>query len=94
MGSHSSYVRVTVDGKLAGHVICSRWRYNNQTICWVTQLVVSREFRERKLAYGLLDMLKSDEDDVYGVASSHAAACITLGNVFGGRLAYLNLVCF
>jgi len=32
-------------------------------------------------------MLKSDEDDVYGVASSHAAGCITLANVFGSKLA-------
>ncbi|KAF8420715.1 hypothetical protein EV426DRAFT_611905 [Tirmania nivea] len=90
-GSRSTYVRVTVDGKLAGHVICSRWSYKNQNICWITQLVVSREFRERKLAYGLLDMLKSDEDDIYGVASSHAAACITLANVFGNGFKYLDL---
>lgn len=90
-GSCSTYVRVTVDGKLAGHVICSRWRFKSQTICWVTQLVVSREFRERKLAYGLLDMLKSDEDDVYGVASSHAAGCITLANVFGNGFKNLDL---
>jgi len=38
-------------------------------------------------------MLKSDEDDIYGVASSHAAACITLANVFGSKLAPLDLVC-
>src|SRR4051794_39578674 len=45
-----SYVRVTVDNHLAGNVFACRWTYNNKSVCWITQLVVHRDYRERRLA--------------------------------------------
>jgi len=39
-GTTSSYVRVTVDGRLAGNAFACRWKYNDKIVCWVTQLVV------------------------------------------------------
>ena len=74
-GSTCSYVRVVVNGRLAGHVFACRWKYNNKTICWVTQLVVHHDYRERGLATGLLNLLRNsssddhdgDDDTIYGI---------------------------
>ena len=66
-----SYVRVTVDDRLAGNAFACRWSYKARTVCWVTQLVVHSDFRERGLAFTLLNQLRQDDDDVYGIMSSH-----------------------
>ncbi len=71
-----SYVRVTVEDRLSGNAFACRWIYNGKTVCWVTQLVVHSDFRERGLAVGLLNLLRQDNDDIYGIMSSHPAACL------------------
>jgi hypothetical protein len=78
-----SYVRVIVDDCLAGNVFACRWKYNERSVCWITQLVVHREYRERGLALGLLNELRQDDNDLYGIMSSHAAACLAAAKVFG-----------
>lgn len=83
--SETSYVQVTVDGTLAGNAFACRWLWEGQTICWVTQLVVAKEYRDRGLAKGLLGALKEDRDDVYGIMSSHPAACLAAATTFGGK---------
>ena len=82
-GAICSYVRVTVDGSLAGHVFACRWTYDNKTVCWVTQLVVHRDYRERGLATGLLNQLRRHDDVIYGIMSSHPAACLAAAKAFG-----------
>jgi hypothetical protein len=47
-------------------------------------LVVHRDYRERGLAVGLLNELK-DNDDIYGLVSSHPAACVAAARVFGSK---------
>ncbi|CAJ2508386.1 Uu.00g134120.m01.CDS01 [Anthostomella pinea] len=79
----TSYVRVVVDGTLAGNVFACRWEYKGKTVCWVTQLVVDKEYRERGLASGLLRSLRLNVDDVYGIMSSHPAACLAAAACFG-----------
>ncbi|KAL5894805.1 hypothetical protein ACKVWC_000024 [Pyricularia oryzae] len=59
------YHNVTVDGILAGHVFACRWKFNNKQVCWVTQLVVSRDHRNMGLASSLLRSLRTDVDDLY-----------------------------
>ncbi|KAL1962421.1 hypothetical protein VTN77DRAFT_9692 [Rasamsonia byssochlamydoides] len=86
-----SYVRVIVDGHLAGNAFACRWKYENRTVCWITQLVVHRNYRERGLAVGLLNELKESEDDVYGLMSSHPAACIAAARVFGNTINAVRL---
>jgi hypothetical protein len=80
-----SYVRVTVEDRLAGNAFAYRWSYGDKTVCWVTQLVVHSDFRERGLAAGLLDHLKQDDDAIYGLMSSHPAACLAAGRAFGSK---------
>jgi hypothetical protein len=80
-----SYVRVTVDGNLAGNAFACRWTVNGKKICWVTQLVVHQDYRERGLAVGLLNELRQDDDDVYGLMSSHPAACLAAAKAFGSK---------
>jgi len=78
----SSYVRVTVNGHLAGNAFACRWSVDGRTICWITQLVVHHDYRERGLAAGLLDEVRLDGDDVYGVMSSHPAACLAASRAY------------
>lgn len=85
-----SYIKVTVDGCLAGNVFACRWKYNNLTVCWITQLVVHRDYRERGLAMGLLNELKED-DDIYGLVTSHPAACVAAARVFGSTIDSVRL---
>lgn len=84
-GTSCSYVRVSVNDYLAGHAFACRWAVNGKIVCWVTQLVVHRDYRERGLAVGLLNELKQDGDDVYGVMSSHPAACLAAAKAFGSE---------
>ena len=53
------YTRVTVDEFLAGNAFACRWEHGSKTVCWMTQLVVRKEYRERGLAGGLLRMLRA-----------------------------------
>ena len=52
-------------------------------VCWVTQLVVHSDFRERGLAFGLLNYLRQDDDAIYGIMSSHPATCLAAAKAFG-----------
>jgi GNAT superfamily N-acetyltransferase len=83
---------VKVDEKLAGHAIVCRWKSQSQTICWVTQLVVHKDYRERGLATGLLSVLRKDTDDLYGIMSSHPAACLAAACAFGRKCNESKLV--
>lgn len=78
-----SYARVTVNSRLAGNAFACRWAYGDKTVCWITQLVVHRDYRERGLATGLLNLLRHDDDDIYGIMSSHPAACMAAAKAFG-----------
>lgn len=82
-GVVSSYTRVLVNGYLAGNAFVCRWRCNDQRICWITQLVVHKDYRERGLARGLLTSLKQDTDNIFGVISSHPAACLATARSYG-----------
>ncbi|KIW90594.1 uncharacterized protein Z519_08377 [Cladophialophora bantiana CBS 173.52] len=77
------YVRVTIDDKLAGNVFACRWRAKDRTVCWITQLVVHGDYRERGLATFLLNGLRRDGDAIYGLMSSHPAASLAAARSFG-----------
>ena len=89
-----SYVRVSVDDRLAGNAFACRWGYKDKTVCWVTQLVVHRDFRERGLAAGLLNQLRQDDDSIYGLMSSHPAACLAAAKAFRSRSHTMLRVCY
>lgn len=82
-GTMSSYTRVLVDGNLAGNAFACRWMHNGKTICWITQLVVHKAYRERGLARSLLTSLRQDTDDIFGVISSHPFACLAAARSYG-----------
>jgi hypothetical protein len=81
----SRYTRVLVDGRLAGNAFACRWGWGDRRVCWVTQLVVATAYRERGLASGLLRSLRDDGDDIYGIMSSHPAACLAAAHAFGRK---------
>lgn len=86
-----SYVRVTIEDCLAGNAFACRWRYNDKVVCWVTQLVVHSDFRERGLAANLLNQLRQDNDTIYGLMSSHPAACLAAAKAFGSGINAVTL---
>ena len=90
VGIECSYVRVSVDGQLAGNTFACRWKQGDKVVCWITQLVVHRNYRERGLASGLLNELKGEDIDVYGVISSHPATCLAAAKVFGSECTTRN----
>lgn len=85
-----SYVRVTIEDRLAGNAFACRWKYNGKIVCWATQLVVHSDFRRRGIAAGLLAELRQDDDTVYGLMSSHPAACLAAAKAFGSSEGTLN----
>ncbi|KAF2871071.1 hypothetical protein BDV95DRAFT_628954 [Massariosphaeria phaeospora] len=93
-GAACSYVRVSIEGRLAGNAFACRWIYHGQTVCWITQLVVHRDFRERGVAATLLNQTRQQDDDIYGIMSSHPAACLAAAKAFGSGLsaAYLDFI--
>ena len=84
-GARCSYVSVTVDGTLAGNAFACRWGYQGRQVCWVTQLVVHRDYRERRLATRLLEKLRETDDEIFGIMSSHPAACIAISKACAGE---------
>ncbi|KAK3386023.1 hypothetical protein B0H63DRAFT_523349 [Podospora didyma] len=88
-GARCSYVSVTVDGTLAGNAFACRWDYQGRQVCWVTQLVVHRDYRERRLATRLLEKLRETDDEIFGIMSSHPAACIAISKACAEHTAAL-----
>lgn len=93
-GPSCTLTRVEVDqtGAVA-HAFACYWEYGTHRICWITQLVVHRDFRLRGLASGLLAAIKAYHwrANVYGIMSSHPAACLTAARCFGATIEELDL---
>ena len=87
------YARATTSGRLIGHTLACRWICNAKVVCWVTQLVVHSDYRLRGVASGLLNQIREDGDDIYGIASSHPAACLAAAKAFNSmyQIYYLCL---
>jgi len=66
-------------------------QHSESNVCWVTQLVVSSERRERGIATTLLHLLPGPDVKctAFGLASSHPAACAALSK----RARMFRLVC-
>ncbi|GKU08424.1 hypothetical protein FLAG1_11093 [Fusarium langsethiae] len=85
------YTRATSHGTLVGNAFICRWNHGGRTICWVTQLVVHKEYRGRGIASTLLRMSRADSDDMYGIMSSHPYTCVAATTVFGISIENLSL---
>jgi hypothetical protein len=83
-GAWCSYVSIRVDETLAGNVFSCRWMCGGRQVCWVTQLVVHRDFRERRLATRLLEKLRKKDDEIFGIMSSHPAALVAISKACAG----------
>ncbi|KAJ5551758.1 hypothetical protein N7535_000299 [Penicillium sp. DV-2018c] len=89
--SGSFYTRVIIDGKLVGNAFACRWNCKGKTVCWITQLVVDKYHRHKGLATGLLLTLREYHDDIYGIMSSHPAACLAAAKAFGRSIEKIDL---
>ncbi|KAI8635013.1 hypothetical protein F5Y19DRAFT_470064 [Xylariaceae sp. FL1651] len=82
---------VTIEDRLAGNAFACRWSYKDTVVCWVTQLVVHTDFRGRGLGTGLLNQLRQDDDSIYGMMSSHPAACLAAAKAFGSNISTVTV---
>ncbi|KAF4549670.1 Hypothetical protein D9617_20g027260 [Elsinoe fawcettii] len=83
-GCRNVLVRSKVDDKLAGHVFASRWIWEGRQMCWITQLCVDRNYREKGLATMMLMELREGEmDHGFGILSSHPGAILAALHAFG-----------
>lgn len=55
-----------------------------EDVCWITQMVVHRNFRGVGIATRLLNKLKTGSDALFGIISSHPAALVALSTVASG----------
>ena len=85
-GVRCSLARVSVDDCFVGHAITCRWLWHDQTVCWITQLVIYSDCCQCGLAIGMLNVLREHEDTIYGIASSNVAACLAALRAFGDEL--------
>jgi len=78
--AHSMLALCTVGEVIVGHAFGTMWEYNGSNVCWITQLVVRHDHRERGIATTLLRLLPGPDLKcaAFGVASSHPAACLAL----------------
>ncbi|KAI0740145.1 hypothetical protein C8Q76DRAFT_665870 [Earliella scabrosa] len=80
---------------LVGHAFARVWQFNNDTesICWVTQLVVSSDYREQGIATMLIRMLPGPglSCSAIGLVSSHPAACLALANSANVKMPQLDV---
>jgi GNAT superfamily N-acetyltransferase len=82
-GANNIYIRVLIDGKLAGNVFGTRWVYEGEgKMLWITQLCVSSDFRNQGIAKKLLETLLQEERG-FGILSSHPFAILAVLRVFG-----------
>ncbi|KAK7690439.1 hypothetical protein QCA50_005537 [Cerrena zonata] len=79
---HTVLAVCTLDGVLIGHAFAVVWQTDGGSlICWVTQLVVEQSHRQKGVATALIQTLPGEnfgEVDLFGIASSHPAACLSL----------------
>ncbi|KAK6843397.1 hypothetical protein PG987_004257 [Apiospora arundinis] len=87
----TAYTRVSVNVTLAGNAFVCSWKHGGGIVCWVTQLVAHKEYREQGLAGGLLRSLRGDTDDIYGIMSSHPAACLAAAKCFGSTIEKVSM---
>lgn len=96
-----------LDGTVVGQLFAAYWTYSASTpaatpeeknVCWITQLVIHRAYRERGIATALVRALRralaNQRVHVYGVLSSNAATCFLVARECGGTLRYVTLRCF
>ncbi|KIK47488.1 hypothetical protein CY34DRAFT_8883 [Suillus luteus UH-Slu-Lm8-n1] len=81
--------------QLYGHAFATVWKYGENKVGWVTQLVVDRRVRRRYIATQLLQALKFhtlfSHVNIIGLASSHPAACNALMKYTAGNTRDVNL---
>ena len=83
----NTYIRASIKGVVAGHVFAWEWAYNNDRICWVTQLVVKHEHRNQGVATSMLRKLKEQgSQDYVGILSSHPFAIMAMLRSFDGGI--------
>jgi hypothetical protein len=80
--ANNVYIRLTINGNLAGNVFGTRWIYQGHPVLWITQLCVHTSYRNRGIAKQLLGTLYQGEHCV-GILSSHPFAICAALRIFG-----------
>ena len=94
-------VRASANDEVIGHVFATRWIFENRglqeeggQVCWITQLVVRKDYRRQRIATDMLRKLRESggrKDWACGILSSHPAAIMAALRAFGLSLQGLDL---
>ncbi|KAF8653532.1 hypothetical protein AX16_003916 [Volvariella volvacea WC 439] len=83
--SQTRLATCSVGGKLVGHAFATSWDSESGIVVWITQLVVAADERRCYHATSLLQLLRRDPlfrgASIFGLASSHPAACHALAKM-------------
>ncbi|RPD76327.1 hypothetical protein L226DRAFT_559440 [Lentinus tigrinus ALCF2SS1-7] len=81
------------DNTLVGQAFATRWAFDGGRVCWVTQLVVSSEHRQKNIATMLLLQLAAAQPNctAMGLASTHPASCLALTKAAHVSMLHLDL---
>jgi len=82
--------------KLIGHAFATTWDCENDTVGWVTQLVVDSKWRRRHVATNLIRQLRNHVPllasvTIVGVASSHPVTCGVVAKFAGLPIGDIDL---
>ncbi|KAI0089838.1 hypothetical protein BDY19DRAFT_889007 [Irpex rosettiformis] len=84
-----------INGELVGHAFATQWKYGEHVVCWVTQLVVDINMRQRYIATSLLQHISMHawfiSATIIGLVSSHPAACHAVAKLAGTAISRINL---
>ncbi|KAI0782194.1 hypothetical protein C8Q75DRAFT_795891 [Abortiporus biennis] len=78
----SALVTCSTDGKLVGHAFASTWEYGSDVIAWISQLVVHKDYRRRRIGTFMIGQLTRyplfENITVLGLVSCNPIACDVL----------------
>ncbi|KAH8155763.1 uncharacterized protein LAJ45_00773 [Morchella importuna] len=90
----TTLARIYVQDKLVGYAFATRWPHHERDgdVCWITQVVVDKNYRGVGLATALLSKFKTYTDVLYGIMSHHPAVIMALKRaILGTGVSYHDL---
>ncbi|KAI0682753.1 hypothetical protein BC835DRAFT_1424040 [Cytidiella melzeri] len=84
-----------INSELVSHAFATRWYYQEHVICWVTQLVVDVNMRQRYITTSILRHITDHAwflpASIISLVSSHPAACRAVAKLAGTVISNINL---
>ncbi|CAL1698875.1 unnamed protein product [Somion occarium] len=88
-------VTCSIGDNLIGQAFAATWKVGEDIVGWITQLVVHRDYRRRRIATCLLQRVRShrlfSSVTIIGVTSTHPATCNAVASLAGTPIGEVDL---